>query len=173
MPVNSFENYPMSWKPDLKNTTGPKYLALVKLLEDDIESGALKPGTKLPPQRELADFLDVNLSTISRAFRLCEQKGLLSASVGSGTFVSSGATTEPVLLCGNGDKRVIEMGAIVPAVECNSRVNQYMEKLLKKPDASNLLSYGTPEGTKRHREAGAVWLKKSGFCTDSIFGSLF
>lgn len=167
MPVNSFENYPMSWKPDLKNTTGPKYLALVKLLEEDIESGALKPGTKLPPQRELADFLDVNLSTVSRAFRLCEQKGLLSASVGSGTFVSSGATTEPVLLCGNGDKRVIEMGAIVPAIECNSRVNQYMEKLLKKPDAPSLLSYGTPEGTKRHREAGAAWLKKSGFCTDS------
>ena len=82
MPVNSFENYPMSWKPDLKNTTGPKYLALVKLLEEDIERGALKPGTKLPPQRELADFLDVNLSTISRAFKLCEQKGLLSASVG-------------------------------------------------------------------------------------------
>lgn len=149
MPVNSFENYPMSWKPSLKNTTGPKYLALVRLLEEDIKSGALQPGTKLPPQRELADFLDVNLSTISRAFKLCEQKGLLSASVGSGTFVSSGATTDPLLLCGNNDRKVIELGAIVPAVECNSRVNQYMEKLLKKPDASSLLSYGVPGGNKR------------------------
>lgn len=167
MPVNSFEHYPMSWKPDLSSTAGPKYLALAKLLEEDIKSGALMPGTKLPPQRELADFLDINLSTISRAFKLCEQKGLLSASVGSGTFVSSGATAEPVLLCGSGDKRVVEMGAIVPAVESNGIVKQYMEKLLKKPDAASLLSYGVPEGTRRHREAGAAWLQKSGFSTDS------
>lgn len=167
MPVNSFENYPMSWKPNLKDTTGPKYLALVKLLEEDIKSGALKAGTKLPPQRELADFLDINLSTISRAFKLCAQKGLLSASVGCGTFVASGAATDPMLLCWNGERKIIEMGAIVPAVECNNRVNQYIEKLLKKPDAASLLSYGTPEGTRRHREAGAAWLRKSGFYTDS------
>lgn len=39
MPVNSFENYPMSWKPDLSKTTGPKYLALVELLQEDIKMG--------------------------------------------------------------------------------------------------------------------------------------
>lgn len=167
MPINSFDDYPMSWRPDLSGTTGPKYLALVRLLEADVKSGALKAGTKLPPQRELADFLDVNLSTISRAFKLCEQKGLLSASVGCGTFVSSGAASEPVLLCGNGNEKIVEMGAIVPAVEGNSRVKQYMEKLLKRPDALSLLSYGVPEGTRRHREAGAAWMRRSGFDADS------
>ncbi|GAB2535230.1 hypothetical protein GCM10026983_03380 [Gracilibacillus alcaliphilus] len=45
-------------------------------------------GTKLPPQRELADYLDLNLSTISKAFKECGLKGLLSSSVGSGTFVA-------------------------------------------------------------------------------------
>lgn len=89
MPVNSFENYPMSWKPDLSNTKPPIYLALVRQLEDDIKAGALKPGTKLPPQRELADYLDINLSTVSRAFKICEQKGLLSASVGNGTYIAT------------------------------------------------------------------------------------
>lgn len=67
MPVNSFDNYPMNWRPDLRKTTGPKYRAISRLLEEDIKSGVLKAGTKLPPQRELADFLDVNLSTISKA----------------------------------------------------------------------------------------------------------
>ena len=89
MPVNSFENYPMSWKPDLSNTKPPLYLALARQLEDDIKAGALKPGTKLPPQRELADYLDINLSTVSRAFKICEQKGLLSASVGNGTYIAT------------------------------------------------------------------------------------
>ena len=75
MPVNSFDNYPMSWKPDIKNLKPPIYKSLAELLEDDIKKGVLKPGDKLPPQRELADFLDLNLSTITRAFKLCEQKG--------------------------------------------------------------------------------------------------
>lgn len=167
MSVNSFDDYPMSWRPDLTGAAGPKYLALVKMLEEDIKSGVLKAGTKLPPQRELADFLDVNLSTVSRAFKLCEQKGLLSASVGSGTFVSSDVAVDSILLCGNENTHMIEMGAIVPLVASNDKVKQYMEQLLKRPDALQLFSYGAPEGTVRHRKAGVAWLGRSGFDTDS------
>ncbi|MDE6389277.1 MAG: PLP-dependent aminotransferase family protein [Lachnospiraceae bacterium] len=166
MPVNSFDNYPMSWKPDLSKMTGPKYAVLAELLESDIKNGNLKAGAKLPPQRELADFLDLNLSTISKAYKLCEQKGLLSASVGNGTYVSSDATAEPMLLCGKKDSHIIELGAIVPFVTSNLKVKQYTENLMKKPDALTLFSYGAPEGTKRQREAGATWLQKSGFYTD-------
>lgn len=35
MSVNSFDNYPMSWKPDLSGAEGPKYLALVRMLEEE------------------------------------------------------------------------------------------------------------------------------------------
>lgn len=166
MPINSFDNYPMSWKPNLSKTSGPKYLALVRLLEEDIKNGVLKSGTKLPPQRELADFLNVNLSTISRAFRLCEQKGLLSASVGNGTYVSVDATAETVLICGKENPQIIEMGALVPQIISNRKVKQYAEKLLKRPDALKLFSYEVPEGTARQRQAGVTWLQKSGFHTD-------
>ncbi len=166
MPVNSFEHYPLSWKPDLGKMKGPRYAALAELLEDDIKSGKLKAGTKLPPQRELADFLDLNLSTISKAYKLCGQKGLLSASVGNGTYVSSDAAAEPVLLCGRENSHIIEMGAIVPSVTANLKVKQYTEKMMKRPDALQLFSYGAPGGTKRQCEAGAAWLKKSGFDTD-------
>ncbi|WP_426751385.1 GntR family transcriptional regulator, partial [Pseudomonas aeruginosa] len=61
----------MSWKPDISNISTPLYIAIAHQLEQDIKDGKLVPGTKLPPQRELADFLDVNLSTITRAFKLC------------------------------------------------------------------------------------------------------
>ena len=88
MPINSFENYPMSWKPTLTHTKKPLYLALAEQLEADIHRGLLLPGTKLPPQRELADFLDINVSTVTRACKICSNKGLLSSAVGSGTFVS-------------------------------------------------------------------------------------
>lgn len=53
MPVNSFENYPMNWKPVLNHVTGALYKTLAQILEEDI-----KKGTLLMPQRELADFRD-------------------------------------------------------------------------------------------------------------------
>lgn len=74
MPVNSFENFPMSWKPNKAKLKPPLYLSIAEALEQDILNGELTPNTKLPPQRELADFLDVNLSTITRAFKLCEAR---------------------------------------------------------------------------------------------------
>ena len=166
MSINSFDNYPMSWKPDLSRASGPKYLALVSLMEDDIKNGTLKAGTKLPPQRELADYLNVNLSTISRAFKLCSQKGLLSASVGNGTYVCADVTAETVLLCGRENPRMIEMGALVPQVSGNRLAKSYTERLLKRPDALNLFSYDDPEGTGLQREAGVAWFQKSGFHTD-------
>lgn len=166
MPVNSFDDYPLSWQPDLSKMAGPKYAALAQLLEEDIKSGKLTAGTKLPPQRELADFLDLNLSTISKAYKLCGQKGLLSASVGNGTYVASDAAAETVLLCGRENAHIIEMGAIVPSVTCNLMVKQYTESLMKRPDALQMFSYGAPGGTKRQRGAGVTWLRKSGLDTD-------
>lgn len=70
VPINSFEDYPMTWKPTLNREDRPIYQALAVQLECDIIEGRLVPGTKLPPQRELADYLDVNLSTISKAFKV-------------------------------------------------------------------------------------------------------
>jgi DNA-binding transcriptional regulator YhcF (GntR family) len=61
---------------------------IARQLESDIRNGDLLPGTKLPPQRELADHLDVNVNTDSRAFGICSRKGLLGGTVGSGAFVA-------------------------------------------------------------------------------------
>lgn len=47
MPVNSFENYPMSWKPQLSPSKSPLYLALAEKPEQDIANGKLLPGTEL------------------------------------------------------------------------------------------------------------------------------
>ncbi|MDE5932743.1 MAG: PLP-dependent aminotransferase family protein, partial [Lachnospiraceae bacterium] len=84
----------------------------------------------------------------------------------NGTYVSSYAAADPVMLCGKEDSHVIEMGAIVPFVTSNLKVRQYTESLMKRPDALSLFSYGAPEGTRRQRTAGVTWLQKSGFVTD-------
>lgn len=87
MPFNSFLDYPISWKPERSRLTRPIYLSLAKQLEQDIAAGFLAPGTKLSPQRELSDFLDINFTTVIRSYRLCKLKRLIYARTGSG-FVS-------------------------------------------------------------------------------------
>jgi DNA-binding transcriptional MocR family regulator len=164
MPVNSFENYPMSWKPDLSKATGPLYKAMAAMLEEDIKNGTLMPGTKLPPQRELADYLDVNLSTVSRAFKLCEQSGLLSAAVGNGTYISSDVGTSVIL--SPTQEQLIEMGAILPHAEPNKIMVEYMQKMLTEPDADKLFQYGSIGGTARQREVAARWIGKSGYSVE-------
>lgn len=54
-----------------------------------IASGALKPGERLPPIRDLAQKLLINPNTVARAYRELEQEGLLKNRVGRGSFVAS------------------------------------------------------------------------------------
>ena len=169
MPVNSFENYPMSWKPQKSQLERPYYLSLASLLEQDIRSGTLKENTKLPPQRELADFLDLNLSTITRAYKLCELKGLLYAVTGRGTFVSSGIHAQDTFL--DQDLTAIEMGMIKPFYECNPAVLSAAQAVLQKPEAVKLLEYSNPFGTRRQLQAAAKWFRYLGItpAEDQIF----
>jgi DNA-binding transcriptional MocR family regulator len=160
MPVNSFDHYPMSWKPDLTGTSGPIYKVLARMLEEDIKSGRLMPGTKLPPQRELADYLDINLSTVSRAFKLCEQNGLICASIGSGTYVASDAGTNHILSPNPEQLQMIEMGAILPHSWPNRKVTEYIQKLLSEPESEKLFQYGTVGGSIRQKEAAVKWISK-------------
>ncbi len=160
MPVNSFEHYAMSWRPSLGETISPKYLALADLLEEDIRNGNLKPGTKLPPQRELADFLDLNLSTITRAFKICSMRGLISSAVGSGTFIASDVDADPMLLTTE-EAKVIEMGAILPNARSNERVLRCIQEIIVEDANLQSMQYALPEGNHRQREAARKWLESS------------
>jgi len=166
MSVNSFENYYLSWKPDLSKADGPLYLALATQLETSIQSGALLPGTKLPPQRELADYLDINLSTVTRALKLCTQKGLIVSSTGNGTYVSSDVVYSGNLLCNTLEDKSIEMGAILPSKEPNKYVVSAMESVIKEPNVLSLLQYNSNQYNTRQRMMGAKWLAKTGIHAD-------
>ncbi|GGW22451.1 GntR family transcriptional regulator [Gemmobacter lanyuensis] len=80
-----------TWQPDLSQYPGPKYLALTRALREAIRAGELPPGTQLPTVRDLAWDLHVTPGTVSRAYQLATQEGLLAATVGRGTFVAARA----------------------------------------------------------------------------------
>ena len=63
-------------------------------IKELIARGELKEGTALPPVRQLANDLGVNLNTIAIAYRELQKEGLLAVKHGSGAVVSSRTTAE-------------------------------------------------------------------------------
>ncbi len=166
MPINSFLNYPMSWKPDRAQLKRPIYLSLADQLEKEIAGGFLRPGTKLPPQRELADFLDINFTTVTRAYRLCELKGLLYAVTGSGTFVAPSAAQSVTLSTENLVKETIDLGFVSSFESCNDMLTDTISTVVKKRQLSELLDFAHPTGMPHQKAAGANWLEGVGVHTD-------
>jgi len=162
MPFNSFDQYPMTWRTSLNKAETPYYVTLAKILEQDIASGALLPGTKLPPRRELADFLDINVSTVSRAFKICANKGLLTGTVGSGTFVAYDVTTNIFASPVQHNTPLIELGSMMPETMPQEEIVDLLQKMLTEPDAFKLFQYAHGEPLW-HKEAAAKLIARTGY----------
>jgi GntR family transcriptional repressor for pyruvate dehydrogenase complex len=63
------------------------YEEIIKQLQELIRKGELKPGDKLPPERELAVQLNVSRTAIREALRSMEMMGYIESKVGGGTFI--------------------------------------------------------------------------------------
>jgi GntR family transcriptional repressor for pyruvate dehydrogenase complex len=63
------------------------YEDIVKQLIELINNGSLKPGDRLPPERELAVELNVSRTAIREALRAMELMGFIDSKVGGGTFI--------------------------------------------------------------------------------------
>lgn len=161
MPINSFDDYPMSWHPKRSELSNPLYISLADLMARDIRSGKLTAGVRLPPQRELADFLDLNLSTITKAYKLCEARGLVNAVVGSGTFVAPHAGVRASVVDEHPGK-TIELGTIYPYYEDNDIVRDVAREILADDASSRLFEYSDPLGSERQAAIGAKWLNSLG-----------
>jgi GntR family transcriptional regulator len=69
-------------------TREPLHSIIASRAEERIRSGAWGPGTRLPPERELCEQLDVSRATLRQALAELEARGLISRHQGRGTFVA-------------------------------------------------------------------------------------
>jgi GntR family transcriptional regulator len=76
----------MQIKLDFRSKT-PIYVQIIDRVKHGIASGDLQPGDQLPPIRDLAAELDVNFTTVARAYRLLDEEGLISTQHGRGTYI--------------------------------------------------------------------------------------
>ncbi len=85
---------PTREQPDSRVTV--KLIARIKSL---ISTGAISPGSKFPPERELAKEFAVNRASLRQALKVLEIMGVLSQRVGDGTYLSDSSESildEPI-----------------------------------------------------------------------------
>lgn len=151
------------YSPHLGEGVGALYKGLADAIERDIESGVLSPGERLPTHRDMADALEINVSTVTRGYREAEKRGLLAGTVGRGTFVASDAVTatsmvsfEPAI------PGMVEMGLISPFSELDPDISEGFRKIARRKDATSFMRYTDPRGLPEHRQAGAQWAGRYG-----------
>lgn len=96
--------------PFQKVQTEKLSLAVVRQIELLILRGILRPGERLPSERELAERMGVSRPSLREAISDLQEQGLLTAKAGSGIYVAEvlGSAFSPALirLFGNHDEAV-------------------------------------------------------------------
>jgi len=63
------------------------YESVIEQIMNLIKNNKLKPGDKLPPERELAEKLSISRGTLMEAFRVLESRGLIKSKPGGGRYI--------------------------------------------------------------------------------------
>lgn len=142
------------WMPRLAAQGGPRFLQIANALQAGVADGALKPGDRLPPQRRLAQQLDVDLTTITRAYDEAKRRHLLEGRGARGTYVAAPKVELNAVLD-------LSMNTPPPpdGVDFDDLLKQGLSQVLMRTDSELLMTYHLSGGSDADRKAGAQWLE--------------
>jgi DNA-binding transcriptional MocR family regulator len=146
--------------PKRQERRQPVYREIADAIAREIKAGRLKPGQRLPTQRELATQLGVTLTTVTRAYAEADRRGLVRGEVGRGTYARSrdlelhpSATPEgPISLATN---------TLLPVEHIDALADQ-LAACAPRGGATAVFEYQGRIGPVRARAAGADWLGRLG-----------
>jgi DNA-binding transcriptional MocR family regulator len=146
----------LSWTPDIAAAGGPIYMAIADALARDARSGALPAGERLPPQRELAARLGVDLTTITRAYAEAARRGLIASEGRRGSFVrgAPAPADDPQQEAASG----MNMPPEPEGGMLRSAIASGLAALLERNGTA--LHYQPSGGGEAERNAGAAWLSQ-------------
>jgi len=141
------------WLPRLTARGGPRFLQIADALQAAVADGSLKPGDRLPPQRLLAAQLDVDLTTITRAYDEARRRNLLEGRGARGTYVAAPKVELTSILD-------LSMNTPPPpdGVDFDDMLQQGLAQVLMRADNELLMTYHLGGGSDADRKAGARWL---------------
>lgn len=153
------------WTKAVQRTAGPRYQAIIGAVELALGSGALRPGDRLPPQRDLAAWLSLNIGTVSRAYAEMQKSGLARGEVGRGTFLNDlkGADGPSSLSEPSAHRPFIDLSHNFPAHAMRHPAIEFIRAELESDlDVATLLASQIDIGLESHRRAAAQWLGRFG-----------
>ena len=167
---------PDSYLPQLLQGNQPIYVRLADAIEQDIDEGVLPAGCRLPPMRNLAFDIGVTIGTISRAYNLIAERGLVVGEVGRGTYVrdrekvpypqpapmSHRAAQHPVFDLGESGEAVMNLDttSAVHTGQAQIIAEQFADIAARHP---HMLTDYVPGIPASWREAGSLLLSRPGF----------
>jgi DNA-binding transcriptional MocR family regulator len=150
------------WLGDFDLRNGPKYVAIVRAIEQAIRSGALRPGERLPAQRDLAQALDVDLTTVTRAYGIARDTGLIEGSGRLGSFVRNDARPQ---VSGESEASGMIMPPQPAFALLPDAIRTGLARLLRAGGVSPLLEYQPSGGGLHDRRQAAAALTARGMPT--------
>ena len=141
------------WLPRLAANKGPRFLQIADALQAAVADGSLTPGDRLPTQRQLAAQLDVDLTTITRAYDEARRRNLLEGRGARGTYVAAPKVELTAILD-------LSMNTPPPpdGVDFEDLLKQGLSQVLMRADNAALMTYHLGGGSEADRKAGASWL---------------
>ncbi|WP_404421403.1 PLP-dependent aminotransferase family protein [Thalassospira australica] len=140
----------------------PIYRQLADHIEAQIRSGILSPGDRLPPQRDVARELGINLTTVTRAFSLLQKQGLIESRPGRGTLVASASRPpreENAFRSAPSDESgLIDLSVNRPATTAYiEELTSLLPRISRDPRFKSVQDYQTSDGPVWARNAVAQW----------------
>ncbi len=157
----------VDWTPDLSGRAGPRYRAIADALAGAVADGTLPPGDRLPPQRDLAWRLGVTVGTVTRAYNAARRRGLISGTVGRGSFVQAPrrAADGPFAIP-EGEPAVVDLSLNRPGDPGWAPLNTTLAAL-SETETADLMAYQPEAGRPVDRAAGATWLGWHGLAAEA------
>jgi DNA-binding transcriptional MocR family regulator len=146
------------WAQRLRDSSKPAYLLIPELLAEDVSSGRLSPGDRLPPLRELAQGLELNYTTVARGLAEAQKRGQIDARPGRGSFVRSAAPAVP-LRGGSAAEMTMNLPPEPDDPALLARMAEGCQQMYADPRLLLAhLRYQDFGGSPADRDAGARWL---------------
>ena len=140
-----------------------EYVKLADAIAADITKGTLRPGDRLPPQRNFAYDRGIAVSTASRVYTELLRRGLVVGEVGRGTFISGDIKREVEALSEPRDAR-IDFEVNYPLLPQQWAMIAKSLAGLERVDAlESALRVSTSTGTKSARNAAVAYLARKDF----------
>ena len=154
----------MKWTLEVKRLNGPRYLAIADAVTRAIDSGELQNGIRLPTHRALAEALEIDVTTVTRAYAEIQRRGLAQARVGHGTFVLARPPDSPASpWLAPTEIKFIDLSHNFPAsAPLVPGLRELAEDVARELDIGGLLGRQHDIGMTSHRAAGATYLHSLG-----------